>query len=67
MNNQPACSDCYHCEHICGTNYCAAPQLADVLDQTPPNPRNLMTPCEGARDMKDACGHVARWFAPFGG
>jgi len=26
--------------------------------------QNTMTPCEGVRDIKLACGHDAKWFVP---
>jgi len=41
--------------------WCMAPQLARVLDSTD-GKRNVMSPCEGIRDIRDACGHKARWF-----
>lgn len=57
-----SCSDCAHVIKP-REQWCMAPQLAEVLD-TSDGHRNEMTPCEGVRDFKHACGHSARWFEP---
>lgn len=56
---------CGDCAHVVASleDWCAAPQLAHHLD-TSAGHQNAMTPCEGVRDFKHACGHAARWFVP---
>ena len=56
----PDCNDCAHMIKS-PAQWCMAPQLARVLDSTD-GKRNVMSPCEGIRDIRDACGHKARWF-----
>lgn len=61
-----SCGDCAHVQvwqHASPKRWCRAPQLLEQLD-TSAGHQNSMTPCEGARDFKHACGHVARWFSP---
>lgn len=60
-----SCSDCAHLA-MPGGRWCAAPQLADHLDASKGH-QNEITPCEGVRDIKTACGHAAVWFVPRSG
>lgn len=55
--------DCADCTHSIdqGGRWCVAPQLAEYLDSSQGH-KNEITPCEGVRDFKHACGHAARWF-----
>lgn len=57
------CADCLYNHRTKDLSLCSAPQLFAYLDGDPET-RNTLTPCEGARDFKVACGHEARWFKP---
>lgn len=63
---QKSCDDCAHCSWDGLIRWCEAPELRHVLDTSSPTPQNTMTPCEGARDFKIACGREAKWFKPKG-
>lgn len=56
---------CYDCKNkvtgIEHPEYCEAPQLAEVIDDSN-GYRNTYASCQETRDFKFACGHDARWF-----